>query len=209
VGSKLGALAANSDPRRIETDRRARSMGAQSALGRRTVTRELLWSTFGFLVDRVATRLRSHERAGRTVTVRVRFTGLRSVTRSVTLPWPVSTTTTLTELSVDLARTALADHPGEREITLLAVSVSNLVDESVLQLELPRLVDDDPHRPGTVAGSARWAVDRAVDTVRERFGRRAVGYAAVAFREDGGVPDEFRELAEADTRRSGDDDDAP
>ena len=49
-----------------------------------------------------------------------------------------------------------------------------------------------------MAGSARWAVDRAVDTVRERFGRAAVGYAPVVFREDGGVPDEFRELAEAD-----------
>jgi DNA polymerase-4 len=200
LGAKLGALAANADPRAIETEHRARSMGAQSALGRRVVTRELLWSTLGFLADRVATRLRSHVRAGRTVTVRVRFTGLRSVTRSVTLAWPVSTTTTLTEIGVELARAALADHPGEREITLLAVSVSNLVDEASLQLELPHVVDDDPQRPGSVAGSARWAVDRAVDTVRERFGRAAVGYATVAFREDGGVPDEFRELAEADRR---------
>ena len=33
-GAKLGALALNTDPRRIETRRRARSMGAQSALGR-------------------------------------------------------------------------------------------------------------------------------------------------------------------------------
>jgi DNA polymerase-4 len=209
IGAKLGALAANRDARPIETERRARSMGAQAALGRRTVTRELLWSTLAFLVDRVATRLRAHTVAGRTVTVRVRFTGMRSITRSLTLPWPVSSTSTITEVGVELAERALADHPREHEITLLAVSVSHLVDQSVLQLELPAVVDDDPRRPGTTAGSARWAVDRAVDRVRERFGRAAVGYAPVVFREGGGVPDEFRELAEADHRRHRDREDAP
>jgi DNA polymerase-4 len=196
VGAKLGSLAANTDPRRIETSRRAHSMGAQSALGRRFATEPLLRAELGFLADRVATRLRAAERAGRTITVRVRFRGLRSITRSVTLPYAISTTLTLTELSVGLAQTALADHPREREITLLAISVSNLVPESTLQLELPVALDNDRHRPGTAAGSARWALDRAVDKVRARFGRDAVGYAAVVFREGGGVPDEFRELAE-------------
>jgi DNA polymerase-4 len=209
VGAKLGSLAANRDLRRIETERRARSMGAQAALGRRRATRELLWSTFAFLVDRVATRLRAHAVAGRTVTVRVRFTGLRSITRSLTLAWPVATTSTVTELAVELAERALADHPREREITLLAVSVSHLVDQSVLQLELPAVVDDDPRRPGTAPGSARWAVDHAVDRVRARFGRAAVGYAPVVFRKGGGVPDAFRELAEADHRRDRDHGDAP
>jgi DNA polymerase-4 len=196
AGTKLGSLAANLDPRRIETSRRAHSMGAQSALGRRFVTERVLREQFGFLADRVATRLRENERAGRTVTVRVRFRGLRSITRSVTLPYAISTTLTLADIGVELAEAALADHPDEREITLLAISVSNLVPESVLQLELA-VGADDRHRPGTAAGSARWALDRAVDRVRARFGRDAVGYAAVVFREGGGVPDEFRELAEA------------
>ena len=38
-----------------------------------------------------------------------------------------------------------------------------------------------------------------MDLVRERFGRDAVGHAALMLRA-GGVPDEFRELAEADDR---------
>jgi DNA polymerase-4 len=197
AGAKLGALAANVDPRPIEASRRARSVGAQSALGRRVPTRQTLWASLGFLAERVATRLRAGERAGRTITVRVRFTGLRSVTRSVTLPWPISTTLTLTELSVELASAALADHPAEREITLLAVSVSNLVAAPALQLELALGADDERHRPGTPAGSARWALDRAADRVRSRFGRDAVGYAAVVFGAGGGVPEEFRALAQA------------
>jgi DNA polymerase IV len=198
AGAKLGSLAANADPRRIETSRRAGSVGAQSALGRRVATESLLRAALGFLADRVATRLRASGRAGRTITVRVRFTGLRSVTRSVTVPQAISTTLTLTELSVGLANVVLADHPGEREITLLAISVSNLVAESALQLELPLGIGDERHRPGTAAGSAHWALDRAMDDVRARFGRDALGLAAGVFREAGGVPDEFRELAEAD-----------
>ena len=196
AGAKLGSLAANQDPRRIETGRRVRSVGAQSALGRRVPTEQTLRATLGFLSERVATRLRANGRAGRTVTVRVRFLGLRSVTRSVTLPWAISTTITLTDLSVGLANAALTDHPAERQITLLAVSVSNLVAAPALQLELPLGIDDERHRPGTAAGSARWALDRATDRVRARFGREALGYATVVFREEGGVPDEFRELAE-------------
>src|SRR5262249_20808692 len=159
------------------------------------VTEPLLRTQLGFLADRVASRLRAKCRAGRTVTVRVRFRGLRSVTRSVTLPWPISTTRTLADVGVGLARAALADHPGEREISLLAISVANLVEEHDLQLELPLGLGDERHSPATAVGSARWALDRAVDDVRARFGRGALGHASVVFRE-GGVPDAFRELAE-------------
>jgi DNA polymerase-4 len=43
---------------------------------------------------------------------------------------------------------------------------------------------------------ARWVVDRAVDTIRGRFGWEAVGYGFVASEASRLVPDEFRELAE-------------
>lgn len=55
---------------------------------------------------------------------------------------------------MDLAGVALADRSPEREITLLAVSVSHLVDEAALHLELPLGVGEDQRRPGTAAGSA-------------------------------------------------------
>jgi DNA polymerase IV len=200
VGHKLGSLAANTDPRRIVTSRRARSVGAQSALGRRVGTPELLRVWLGHLADRVSSRLRSSSTAGRTVTVRVRFAGMRAVTRSLTLPAAISATLTLTEIAVGLARSALADHPGEREVTLVAISVSNLVDEAALQLELPMGIEGEALRPGTPSGSTRWVLDRTVDQVRSKFGGHAVGYATVQLSEASGVPDEFRQLAEAEHR---------
>jgi DNA polymerase-4 len=196
AGHKLSALAGNVDPRPIETTHRAKSVGAQAALGRETATPDLVRSTLGYVVDRAAGRLRAASRSARTVTVRVRFTGMRSVIRSVTVPAGISATLTLAELATELARGALADHPGEREITLLAVSLSNLVDEATLQLELPLGLDDEFPRPGTAVGAARWGVDRSVDTVRDRFGRDAVGYAGTTFAEISRVPEAFRELAE-------------
>ena len=99
VGAKLSALAHNDDPRRIVTSARARSVGAQSALGRRTPTPELVRSVVAHLAERVGTRLRAKDVAGRTVTVRVRFAGMKAITRSTTLPAAVSATLTLTEVA--------------------------------------------------------------------------------------------------------------
>jgi DNA polymerase-4 len=196
AGAKLASLSANIDPRSVDRPRPAKSVGAQAALGRRPATPSLIRETLGYLADRVAGRLRLAHRAGRTVTVRVRFPQLRSVTRSITLPVGVSSTLTLTEVATHLAVTALTDHPGEHEVTLLGVSVSNLASEEALQLEMPLRLGDQGHRPGSPTGAARWAVDRSIDAVRDKFGRSAVGYAAVVFSGDERVPEEFRELAE-------------
>ncbi|MGD0310829.1 MAG: DNA polymerase IV [Acidimicrobiales bacterium] len=201
TGSKLASLSANIDPRQVERPRRAKSVGAQSALGRRLPTPPLIRETLGYLADRVAARLRGANQAGRTITVRVRFARLQSVTRSVTLPVPISTTLTLTEVATQLALAAIADHAHEREITLLAVSVSNLRNEHSLQLELPLTPREEQveRHPGSTAGSARWGADRSVDAIRKKFGRAAVGYAAILLADGNRVPEAFRELAEHST----------
>src|SRR4029079_8183384 len=139
LGTKVASLAANEDRRRVQPQSRAGSVGAQSVSARRDVSPELIRSVLGHLADRVAGRLRAKHRAGRTVTVRVRFAGMNAVTRSHTGPYPLSTTLTLTEIAERLVYKALADHPEQFQISLLAISVSNLVDQPVLQLQLPVL----------------------------------------------------------------------
>ena len=196
VGLKLAALAVNEDPRRISGTERAKSVGAQSAFGAHEPTPQLVTEVLSHLADRVAGRLRAKHRAGRTVTVRVRFAGMRAVTRSLTLPGPVAATLTLTEVAEQLAWQAIRDQDAAVEVSLLAISVSNLAVQHAIQLELP-VPPDDPRRPGSALGSARWALDSSVDAVRDRFGREAVGYLPARTRSRG-VPDEFRELAEHD-----------
>jgi DNA polymerase-4 len=195
IGEKLTALAWNRDPREIRTSRRAQSAGAQSALGRKPAQVQVFRPTLRHLADRVATRLRAKSRPGRTVTVRVRFADLHSVTRSITVDAPISTTASLAEIAEELVRAALADHPQERIISLLGISVSHLESHWHLQLELPLGLDDEKRRPGAKRGMARGTADRAIDKIRERFGWEAVGYGA-ALEHSRSVPDEFRKLAE-------------
>ena len=196
AGEKLSALAWNRDPREIRTQHRARSAGAQSALGRKPAVERVFRPALAHLADRIGTRLRAKSLAGRTVTVRVRFADLRAVTRSVTLDAPIAATASLAEIAEELVRAALADHPGERHISLLAISVSHLAKHPVLQLELSLGLKHEERRPGTRRGLARHTADRAVDRIRDRFGWAAIGYGLVALGVVRSVPDAFRELAE-------------
>jgi DNA polymerase-4 len=196
AGEKLAALAWNRDPREIKVRQRSRSAGAQSALGRKPAEEKVFLPTLLHLADRICTRLRANSRPGRTVTARVRFANLNSVTRSITLDAPVSATVIIAEIAADLVRAALADHPDEKTISLLAISVSHLEERHDLELELPLGLEDERRRPGSKIGLARWAADRAIDKIRDRFGWNAIGYGSVALGITRSVPDEFRELAE-------------
>ena len=196
VGEKLAALAWNRDPRAVKTHRRARSAGAQSALGKKPAEESVFRPALWHLADRIGARLRAKSLSARTITVRVRFADLRSVTRSVTLGAPISATAILAEIAEDLVRAVLAHHPQERKISLLAISVSHLEKVAEVQLDLPLGLKDEGRRPGSRRGMARGAADHAVDRIRERFGWRAVGYGAAASGIAHSVPDEFRVLAE-------------
>lgn len=196
AGQKLAALAWNRDPRVIETRRRARSAGAQSALGRKPFEEWVFRPTLRLLADRIGSRLRNKSLWGRTVTARVRFADLRAVTRSVTLPAAVAATAILAEVAEDLVRSVRRDFPQERFISLLGISVSHLALVEGMQLEFGLGLADEPRRPGARRGAARWQADRAMDEVRGRFGWEAIGYGSVVLEAPRAVPDAFRELAE-------------
>lgn len=202
AGEKLSDLAWNRDTRAIVREHRARSAGAQSALGRQPATEAVFRPVLQHLADRVTSRLRAKSLAGRSITVRVRFADMHAVTRAMTLDAPVSATLIVAEIAEELVRQALADHPREKLISLLAVSVSHIEEQRQIQLELSLGLDDEKRRPGSRQGAARWSADRAMDKARTRFGRDAIGYAAAHLERRNSVPDAFRELAEKDLGRS-------
>jgi DNA polymerase-4 len=158
---KSTALAWNRDPRQVQTRRRARSAGAHSALGRRPAIERVFKPALHHLADRIGARFRAKSLAGRTITVRVRFADLRSITRSRTLSAPISATRALAEIAEDLVCGALADHRDERTISLLAIAVSHLEAHAIVQLELPLGLADEGRRPGTRNGLARLRADQA------------------------------------------------
>ena len=179
AGRQLHSLAHNIDARRVTTGKRRGSIGSQQALGRgRRELRELDVILMG-IVDRVTRRMRRAGRSGRTVTLRFRFDDFTRATRSSSFPQATSSTGPIQ----DVARAVLdAAWPmiEEQGLTLLGLSVGNLVDDATAggsQLALP------------FEAAASDTIDSAFDAVRERFGAASLTRAStVGTDPDIGVP---------------------
>jgi DNA polymerase IV len=175
AGRHLHALAHNRDPRRVRPRRRRRSIGAQRALGRRRIPLDEVNASLAGLVDRVARRMRTAGRTGRTVTLRLRFDDFSRATRSHTLPYATASTPAILAAARDLLEAA-APLVERRGLTLVGVSVANLHEGSSTQLSLPLGPRDTD------------ALDAALDEVWRRFGSAAVTRAVLLGRRRGLAP---------------------
>ena len=163
AGHQIHRLANNLDSRRVRGGRRRGSFGSQSALGRSSArSPQALEAVLMALVERVSRRMRRAHRAGRTVTLRLRFADFSRASRSLTLSRPTSATATILAAARGLLGAAMPVI-DRRGVTLLGVTVSNLgAPGAGVQLELP--LDRRP----------TGALDAALDQLRERFGPDAV-----------------------------------
>lgn len=166
MGHRLHALSRNTDPRRVQTGMRRRSVGAQRALGRARHTPAELDVILVTLIDRIARRMRAAGRTGRTVVLRMRFGDFSRATRSHTLPRATASTEPLVVAARQLL-CAASPLIADRGLTLMGFSVANIDRCGSQQLELPFGARPDP-----------LAVDAAVDRVRQRYGSAAVTRAA-------------------------------
>jgi DNA polymerase-4 len=171
----LHALANNLDPRPVVRTHKAKSLSAQSAMRPEIRSMEDLLPVLQRLTDRVATRLRKKHRSARTVTIKVRFGDLSSVTRSVTVSTPTASTGAIVEIAKPLLQKVLDEHP-KHETTLLSVSATGLGVNEPIQLALG--VDDAGLGGGTPDELESDALDRSVDELRRRFGRDIVTHGS-------------------------------
>ena len=135
-GRQLHALAHNRDPRRVDTRRRRRSIGAQRALGRGPRTPAELEVMIIGLADKLARRLRGARRVCKTVTLRLRFDDFERATRSHTLSEATARTEAILAVARDLLVAALP-LIRRRGITLIGLTLGSLSDDRAVQLALP------------------------------------------------------------------------
>ncbi len=155
----LHAIAHRRDPRPVRHGPRRRSIGTQSAFAGGGRSEPDLSALLVSLVDRVTRRARKANRAGRTVTLRLRLGDFSRITRSRTLPHPTAGTGAILAAARALLA-AVGPLIERRGVTLLGITVANLSDEA--QLELPLEPRFDP------------ALDLAIDEIRRRFGTQAI-----------------------------------
>jgi DNA polymerase-4 len=167
-GRHLFRLAWGVDDRPVEVDREMKSIGHEETFATDRHTHAELQRELVRLSDAVAARVRAHGGAARTVTVKVRFAGFETITRSVTVASGVSTSHAIVAATEPLLR-AIDPSPGVR---LLGVSTSNFTSQSQ-QLSLDDMLEegiDDEHQ---------WLLaEETIDAIRRRFGAAAIGPAS-------------------------------
>ncbi|MEO6652841.1 MAG: DNA polymerase IV [Ilumatobacteraceae bacterium] len=168
-GSHLLALARGIDTRSVEVSGDPKSIGHEETYPQDLHDVSRLETELVRLSDAVASRLRKHGFGARTLTLKVRFAGFRTVTRSVTLDDAVTTGPEL----VSALRPLLLALDLAAGVRLLGVSTGNFAIPT-RQLSLldddNRPIDESSREPGRTAGT--------IDEIRERFGSSAIGPAS-------------------------------
>jgi DNA polymerase-4 len=174
LGAQLHQLAWGNDrttltPRRSDHDPE-RSMGAEETFGHDIADREAISRELLRLATRVTARMRYVGVAGRTVSLRVRYSDFTTITRSHTLADPTDLTGEVHAEAVRLFD-ALGRTSGQRRrrIRLVGVRVEGLLPLEHAQRQL-------------MIGERElgWPeADRAVDLVHRRFGRGVVRRATL------------------------------
>jgi DNA polymerase-4 len=168
LGAHLHELAWGRDDRPVVPFEAAKSVGSEETFASDIDDPEELAREVLRCCVRVGRRLREAGLAGRTVTLKLRFSAdFRTITRARTLPAATDTDAELHEVAGDLlARLRL----GRVPVRLVGVAVSNLQERAGAPVQL-RL---GPGRPG-------WEeAVRAADAIRARFGEAAIDLASLA-----------------------------
>jgi DNA polymerase-4 len=193
-GASLGDRARGLDADPVGNRDAAKSVGHEHTFDVDTSDRDVIERTILAMSEGVAGRLRdSHVRAS-TVTVKIRDTSFRTITRQRTLSEPTDLTEPIFRTALELAR------PEVRglKIRLLGVTASGLGERDQLSL----FEADDPRRR---------RVTEAADTVRHRFGERAITRARLVgsrlpapFEHDPSSPVDVRPTAARAAKRAAD-----
>jgi DNA polymerase-4 len=170
TGRHLFELANGIDDRSVSSEREVKSISHEETFSHDITDHASMRVEIVRLADAVASRLRRHGSAARTVHLKIRFSDFENITRSVTPSSPLSSAPAIVRALDD----AVAALDPSRGIRLIGVGVSGFV-EPVEQLSL---LDDAGET--AVDTDRNWApASSAVDRIRDKFGRDAINPASV------------------------------
>lgn len=153
LGRRAQELAHGIDPRPVVTHRIEKSISHEETFVEDIADRAVLRAILLRLADQVAMRLRRAETSAAGVSVKLRYSDFRTVSRSRGLPAPSDATAVIAEAATELFDTIPLDLP----VRLIGVRADHLD-----QGQAPLALWDD--------SEASLALDEALDTARDRFG---------------------------------------
>ncbi|WP_315928116.1 DNA polymerase IV [Mesorhizobium sp. SP-1A] len=160
MGDRLYRLSRGQDDRRVDPERDTKSVSAETTFDTDLAGLDDLVPILRALSEKVSARLKKAGIAGRTVVLKLKSQDFRIRTRNRQLGDPTRLADRIFQTGLELLRKE-ADGTKYR---LLGIGVSDLSDDG--KADPPDLVD--------VQARKRALAEGAVDTLRDKFGRKAV-----------------------------------
>lgn len=157
-GPLLKALSLGIDERPIISSRQVKSVGDESTYDYDLTDRRAIDREIAIHSDIVAQRLRRHDLAARTISLKIRFASFKTIMRSLSL----EEGTNLQETIDSACQTLLSRIPLTEGIRLIGVTASNLG----APLSIPSLFSDKEEKRARAA--------KAMDSIQQKYGRKAL-----------------------------------
>ena len=157
-GTLLKDLSFGIDDRPVVSSRQVKSIGDESTYEYDLTDRQKIDREISIHSDIVAQRLRRHDLAARTISLKIRFASFKTIMRSLSL----EEGTNLQETIDSTCQTLLSRIPLTEGIRLIGVTASNLG----APLSIPSLFSD--------AEDKRARAAKAMDSIQQKYGRKAL-----------------------------------
>ena len=128
------------DNRQVQPHRETKSMGAEDTFPYDLTTIEKMSAELQKIAENVANSLNKHQLKGRTITLKIKYSDFKQITRSLSFTKPVADFDTIFDTSVELL---IKSDITDKKVRLLGISISNfgeqkppIVKGNSVQLEL-------------------------------------------------------------------------
>ncbi len=163
-GEGLWRLSQGMDDRPVSSEGDRKGISKETTYNTDVTDIDQKKTTLRYLADKLSARMRDKGVSGRTITVKIRYTGFTTITRSNTLPIAISTSDELFREAMKLALPEL-----EGSIRLLGIRISNIVGEEGEQLPLF----------GTEEIEKSKRLEQALDSIHDKFGNKSIDRAKI------------------------------
>lgn len=161
MGERLWHLARGQDTRQVSARRPIKSISNETTFNTDTMSADILDGHLWHLAVKVSDRAKARALAGRVVTLKLKKSDHKNLTRRLTLREPTQMADTIYRTASDLLVNAISQGP----FRLLGCGLSDLLPQS------EGAVISDLLDPGA---QKRADAERATDQIRERFGNNAI-----------------------------------
>ncbi|HVJ49019.1 DNA polymerase IV [Desulfitobacterium sp.] len=158
-GRQIYALARGIDDRPVESEREVKSIGRETTFDSDLTDRDVLKKILLELACDIGQNLRKEQLKGKTITLKVRYSDFRTISRSHTL----NQATNLEDVIYQEACQLLQEVSLSQAIRLIGITLQNLVNQDKGQLAL----FDEPEKD-------REKLVKVIDSIKEKYGDKSI-----------------------------------